>query len=251
MKRITHLLFLLAALAAAPLASAADAPMVREVYLCDFNEGKDMGDLMAARDFYLKQMEKSGQEPNMAFVWTPYKASTGFDFVWANNTANLMEFARDSDTFNASAEGQAAMDRFNTVATCSSHLAMRRQTYQAEGELNPSPDGAVINAFACNYRRGHGPNDLEDLVGHVSEVAGSVDLADGAAGYVSVPGIGAGPNTPDLLLYGVNGSLEKWAARGEAFQASAGAPSLMRHLQTIVECSGSLFYGQRVVPPLE
>ncbi len=250
MKRLTHLLFLLIGFGLAPLASAAE-PMVREVYLCSFNDGKDMGDLMSARDFYLKQMEKGGQEPNEAYVWTPYKGNTGFDFVWANNNDNIMDFARDSDTFNNSAEGQATMDRFNTVATCDSHLAMRRQTFQADGELNPSPSGAVISAFACRYRRGHGPDDLEDLVGHVSEVLGGIDLADGAAGYVSVPGVGSGPNTPDLLFYGVNGSLEKWAARGAAFQASADSPSLMRHLQTVVDCNGSLFYGQRVVPPLE
>ena len=254
MKHLTHLFFRLAlaviAIAAAPLAVAADA-MVREVYLCSFNDGKDMGDLMSARDFYLKQMEKAGQEPNMAFVWTPYKANTSWDFVWANNNDSMMDFAATSDAFMDSPEGQATMDRFNTVATCTSHLAMRRQTFQAEGDLNPGPNGAVISAFACNYRHGHGPDGLEDLIGHVSEVAGGIDLADGAAGYVSVPGMGAGPNTPDLLLYSVSGSLEKWAARGAAFQASEGAPALMRHLNTVVDCNGALFYGQRVVPPLE
>jgi hypothetical protein len=245
-------LFLLIALGIAPLAAAAvSAPMVREVYLCDFNEGKDMGDLMSARDFYLKQMEKSGQEPNTAFVWTPFKANAGFDFVWANNSDNLMEFARDSDAFNDSKEGQAAMDRFNTVATCTSHLSMRRQTFQAEGDLNPGPNGAVISSFACNYRDGHGPDDLEDLANHVSDVASAVPVADGAVGYVSVPGIGSGPNSADVIFYSVSGSLEKWAARNAAFQGSDGAPSLMRHLQTIVDCNGALFYGQRVVPPLE
>lgn len=251
MKRITHLLFLMTALAIAPLASAADAPMVREVFLCDFNDGKDMGDLMSARDFYLKQMEKAGLEVNAAYVWTPYKAGTGFDFVWANNNDSLMAFARGSDAFNASAEGQAAMDRFESVATCSSHLSNRQQTFQAEGELNPGPNGAVINAFACNYRRGHGPDDLGDLVGHVSEVVGSLDLTDGAVGYVSVPGVGAGPDAPDVLFYGVNGSLENWAARSMAFQASPDSASLIRHLNTITDCNAALFYGQRVVPPLE
>lgn len=251
MKRITHLVFLLAGLAIPPLASAADAPMIREVYACNFNDGKDMGDLMAARDFYLKQMEKGGQEAATAFVWTPYKSAMNVDLLWANNHANMMEFARRADAYNESAEGRASMERFDSVVTCQSNLVMRRQTYQAEGELNPGANGAVINLFACNYRRGHGPEDLEDLVNHVSDVAGSIALADGAVGYVSVPGVGSGQNVADVIFYGVNGSVENWAARSAAFQAAAGAPSLMRHLQTILECSGSLFYGQRVVPPLE
>ena len=70
MKQHTHLfltltlvLGMLAAGAHAPSAQAMDAPIVREIYTCSFNEGKDMNDLMAARDFYLKQMEKAGQDP--------------------------------------------------------------------------------------------------------------------------------------------------------------------------------------------
>ncbi len=251
MRRTTHLLLFLTALAAAPLASAAAAPMVREIYSCNFNDGKDMGDLMAARDYYLNQMEKAGQEPATAFVWTPFKASTSFDFLWANNNDSLMDYARRGDAFNASAEGQASMERFNSVATCTSSLAMRRQMFQAEGELNAGPGGAIIQAFACDYRRGHGPGDLEDLVNHVSSVVGSVDIADGAMGFVSVPGVGAPPSSADLYFYNVNASLEKWAARSEAFQAAPGTPSLIRHLQTVVECGSALFVGQRVVPPLE
>jgi hypothetical protein len=250
-KQITHLFFLLAALVMAPLASAADAPMVREIYSCNFNDGKDMDDLMSARDYYLNQMEKADQEPATAFVWTPFKAATSFDFLWANNNDNLMDYARRGDAFNASAEGQASMERFNSVATCTSSLAVRRQMFQAEGELNDGSGGAVIQTFACDYRRGHGPDDLEDLVNHVSEVVGSVDIADGALGFVSVPGVGASANSADLYFYNVNGSLEKWAARSEAFQAAPGTPALMRHLQTVVDCGSALFTGQRVVPPLE
>jgi len=235
----------------APVAWAADAPIVREIYTCSFNDGKDMDDLMSARDYYINQMGKADQDPSMAFVWTPYKASVGFDFLWANNSENMMAFAEGADAFNESPEGVAAMDRFNTVASCTSSLAMRRQTYQAEGELTPGSNGALINAFACNYRHGRGPDDLGDLVDHVSRVLGSLDLEDGSSGYISVPSVGAGPDSADFYFYGVHSSLTNWAARTATLQASQDAPSLIRHLQTIAECSGVLFHGQRVVPPLE
>lgn len=258
MKLFTHLflnpvlvLGMLAAGAYAPSALAMDAPIVREVYTCNFNDGKDMGDLMAARDFYLKQMEKAGQNAGEAFVWTPMKASMDADFVWFNSQGSLMEYAEGADAFNSSAEGQAAMERFNSVASCSSSLAMRRQIYQAEGEMTPGADGAVINTLACNYNRGSGPDDLTDLVNHVARTVGSLDLADGGSGYVTVPTVGAGPNTRDVYFYGVTASMKTWAERNMALQASEEYPSLSRHFENVLDCNNALFVGQRVVPPLE
>ena len=235
----------------APIAMAADEPIVREIYACSFNEGKDMGDLMAARDFYLKQMEKAGLDAAVAFVWTPYKAAAGFDFLWANNQASVLEFATSSDAYLESPEGQAAAARFDSVASCSSYLAMRRQLYQAEGEMTLGSNGAVINTLACNYRSGRGPDDLIDLNSHITEVMDSLDLDGGGAGYVSVPSVGSGPNTRDVYFYGVASSTEAWARRNMALQASPGAASLGRHFGAMLECSSALFFGQRVVPPLE
>jgi hypothetical protein len=242
---------MLTAGAYAPTAQAMDAPIVREIYTCNFNEGKDMGDLMAARDFYLKQMEKAGQDPGTAFVWLPYKAPVDFDFLWANNQGSMMDYAETTDEFNASAEGKAAMERFNTVASCTSSLAMRQQIYQADGEMTPGADGAVINALACNYNHGRGPEDLPDIASHIARAVGSVDIADGSAGFVSVPTIGAGPNTRDVYFYRVSDSMTSWAKRNMALQASEEYASLGRHFQNVMDCSSALFTAQRVVPPAE
>lgn len=254
MKPFTHLylsLWVLLAGAYAPALLAADAPIVREVFTCSFHDGKDMGDLMTARDFYLKQMEKAGQKPGEAFVWTPFKAPVDFDFLWFNSQGSLPDYAEGADAFNESAEGQAAMERFATVASCTSSLAMRRQIYQADGELTPGVSGAVINSLACNYRRGHGPDDLADLTGHVAGVINSLGLNDGSAGYVSVPTVGVGPDTRDVYFYGVSSSMKAWAKRTMTFQAAEGYASMSRHFQTILDCSNAMFLGQRVVPPAE
>jgi len=248
---LTLVLGILAAGAYAPSAQAMDAPIVREIYTCSFNEGKDMDDLMAARDFYLKQMEKAGQDPATAFVWVPYKVAANFDFLWANNQGSMMEYAETTDEFNASPEGKAAMDRFNTVASCTSSLAMRQQIYQADGEMMPGADGAVINALACNYNHGRGPEDLTDITSHIARAVGSIDLDDGSAGFVSVPTIGAGPNTRDVYFYGVSDSMTSWAKRNMALQASEEYASLGRHFENVMDCSSALFTAQRVVPPAE
>ena len=245
----------LAVLAWSALASgvqAADAPIIREIYTCSFNDGKGMDDLLAARDFYLRQMEKAGQEPNDAFVWTPYKAPVDFDFLWANNSSDLETYGADADAFNGSAEGQAAMDRFNQVATCTSSIAARRQFIDPVGEFSgDSGSPAIINAAACNYQRGHGPDALDDMLSHLAAAMGSLEREDGFIAFASQPMYGAGPNTRDLYLYGVQGTMEDWAARMTALQASPEGPSLSRHFNTILDCSQALFFGQPVVPKPE
>ena len=57
MKLLTRLsVFLLTLGGVAAGASAADAPMVREVFACNFNQGQDMDDLMSVRDNFVRQL---------------------------------------------------------------------------------------------------------------------------------------------------------------------------------------------------
>lgn len=250
MKRLTPLLSLLLALIpAGALAQAASPEIVREIFTCGFKDGKNMSDLMAARDFYVKQMQKAGMPLRNAFLWTPFKAAVDFDFLWAVDYPDMMTFAKESDAYLESAEGRAADERFTTVATCTSLLATRREFFAAGGEVNLDPGrGAVINAGACNYRRGHGEDDLDDLVGHLGAVMTDAGLADGSFGYVSVPAIGGGPQTSDFYVYGLHPNLEAWAARGRAMNAAEGIGALRRHFRTIAQCRTGLFFGRQVVP---
>jgi hypothetical protein len=226
---------------------AADAPIVRDVFSCNFNSGQDMGDLMSARDFFVRQMEKLGQDPGEHFVWTPFKAGDfPADFLWFANSPDLVTWGRDGDIYRRSAEGQAAEARFNQVATCTSTMAMRRQFYQGAGEMTGGPP-AIINSSACNYQHGHGPEDLDDLLNHITREIDALGRNDGFMGFVASPLVGSG-NAPDLFLMGVQGSQEDWASRSVGLQSAPGGASLARHFNTILDCSSRLFLGERVVP---
>ena len=123
---------------------------------------------------------------------------------------------------------------------------MRTQFFQAQGEFSDGPP-AVIGSSACNYRRGRGPEDLPDLLNHIADVLGSLNRNDGFLGFASVPTV-AGPDSPDVFLYGVQGSVTDWAERQAEMRGSPGGPSLGRHFQALLECSQSLWFAQRVVP---
>ena len=225
---------------------AADAPMVREVFACNFKKGKDMDDLMAARDFFVRQTAKMDVGEQEHFVWTPYKVNTPYDFLWFSNSPDLVSFGKDSDTFNNSPEGQAAQARFDQVADCTSAIAMRRQIFATEGGFSGGPP-AIINSSACKIRKGVDETDLEDLWNHINGVLTGLKLKNGLLGFVSVPMV-ASPNSPDLYLYGVQGSMEDWATTQVALASSPAGPNLRRHFNLKLDCSASLWFGQRVVP---
>lgn len=247
MKTLTHIVLI--ALFAAGLAAgvqAAEAPIVRETFTCNFQDGKDMEDLMAARDFYLKQAEKGGLDTPDAFVWTPVKVDVDFDFLWGQNHADMATFARRADADTGSAEAAAVAERFATVATCKSSLAMRQQFIQSEGEFEGNP--AVIGISACTYQKGHGPEDLPDLLGHIAGVVDSIGRKDGFMAFAAEPMIGRARNAADVYLYGVQGSFSDWASGNAALQSAEGIESLQRHLDVILDCNQALFLGQQVVP---
>jgi len=248
-KLLTQLsLFLLACSGFAASVIAADAPIVREVFACNYNAGKDMDDLMAVRDYFVRQLDKLDVGEQEHFVWTPYKTSAPYDFLWFSNSPNLIAFANDADTFNGSEAGQAVQARFEQVATCTSGLAMRQQFYTGAGEFSGDPaNPVIIGSSACNYREGSGPDDLQDLLDHISGVLDSTNRSDGFLGFASRPMV-AGPDAPDLYLYGVQGTVTDWAEGQAAMQASPGGPALGRHFRAVLDCSQSLWFGQRVVP---
>jgi hypothetical protein len=86
---------------------------------------------------------------------------------------------------------------------------------------------------------------------HAASAVSGLNREDGYVAYAGVPMTGAGPNSADVYLYGVQGTLEDWAERSVAIQNSEAGASLVRHLNTIFDCNSALFFGQRVVPKPE
>ncbi len=221
---------------------------VREAYICNYADGKDMDDLMSARDFYVKEAEKAGLEPATAFVWTPVKAGGDRvpDVLWFNNYDDEIAFAKQSDAFAASAPMEKVNERFNSVMTCNSAIASREVVYNS-GELTGSNPTVMIASTACMVRPDVSAENLEDLWSHVRAVLGRIDAYKNHLLYRTMPTT-SGRNSPDLRLYSVNSDMTDWASKRAAFQASEATPQLMRHFQSTLDCNTSLWTGQRVVP---
>lgn len=248
-KQLKHILVLvtLPVLALVSTSSNAAEPPpapVMESFACSYNPGKDMDDLLAARDYFVKQADKAGVPLRNSYVWSLFKGSAGIDFVWLTPHDSLAAYAAGVEA-NAANPLPGVDARFDAVATCETNLANLAPVYQGEG---PTSDGApaFVSAFSCNAKPGVGPNQMQDLRNHIAGVVGT--LGDDAPRFMfsSTP-ITSGANSPDVRLFAVNDSISDWVKFTTAVGNSEGGPQLLRHFQMVLECGQALFTSQQVV----
>lgn len=221
------------------------APAVLESFLCNYNDGKDYDDLMAARDFYVKQSSKAGITRQRAVLWQLYKGDVPFDFVWFNIHSNLGAFAASSDAEIASAEMAAVGERFDKVAACSAGMGTVQIIHQPDAQQTPA-DNAFVSSSACRYRPGVGDADMSDLNNHISEVM--KDMGDGAPDFAAAisPFVG-GPDTPDVVMFNVNQNATQWANFVRELVTKSPGQALGRHFDALLDCRMSLFLSEEVV----
>jgi hypothetical protein len=231
--------------------NAAEAPPapVMEAYTCSFNPGKDMDDLMAARDYYVKQADKGGVTLGATYLLSLFKGSLPFDLVWMTPHDSLAAFAATTEAHAASPAVAGVQARFDAVVDCTPNLNSLTPVFQKEGN---APDGepAFIAAYACTTHDGIGPVEVQDLRGHIAGTVGS--LGDAAPNLMfTLEPITAGPTDLDVILFAVNDSVSAWANFTTAVRSSPGGPNLGRHFAAVADCDLALWNAQRVIAPAE
>jgi hypothetical protein len=227
--------------------NAAEPPPtpVMESFACSYNPGKDMDDLLAARDYLVKQAAKAGIALRATYVWSLFKGNAPIDFVWLTPHDSLAAYAAGVEANAGNSDMAGVGARFDAVADCATNLANLNAVYQGEGPTDTAAP-AFVSAFSCNAKPGVGPAQMADLRNHIGAVVGT--LGDDAPRFMftSTP-ITNGANSPDVRLFAVNDSISDWASFNAAVGNSAGGPQLLRHFGMVLDCGQALFTSQQVV----
>lgn len=229
--------------------SAAEPPLapVMETYTCSYNAGKSEKDLMAARDYYVKQADKAGIELGASYLLSLFKGNLPFDQVWMTPHSSLVAFAAATDAEAASADMAGVEARFDDVVECTANLNNLMTVFQREGY---APDGSpgLVSGLACMARPGVGPEQLQDLRTHIADVVGSLGGDAPNAIFMMTP-ITQGPTSADMVLLAAFDGVSPWAGFVSAVRSSPGGQMLMRHFQAVAECDQALWSSQRVIAP--
>ena len=221
-------------------------PGVLEAYQCSYNPGKDWKDLMAARDYYVKQAQKAEITPEPAFVWSLFKGDAPIDIVWFTVHTNLASFGAATDRDAAAPEMAGVLDRFNAVVDCTAGLGVITPTFV---RVPPSGDDSVlISSFACNLRDGAGIVDIQDLTGHSADVFSSMGDNAPMGTYMVDPFTGS--NVADRYLFSTFENVTAWTNFVNNLLPSPAGQSLIRHRDAVLDCDLSLWNGQMVIGSL-
>ena len=218
---------------------------LREVFVCNYKDGKGMQDVMEARDFYVAQSKKAKLDVPQAFIWTPWKAFSDIDMLWFNVHEDFAAFAKLSDAGAGSPEMAAVTERFDTVADCNSGLLNREVIFDG-GKFEIKNPPAVIASNACMLKKGVRPGDLKDLWSHARMVLGGMKEYENHIGYASTP-LTPGAGTPDIFVYNVHESATAMANKQAAFVKSEAGMELSRHFNSLLDCTNSLWIGQSAI----
>jgi hypothetical protein len=232
-------------------AHAAETGLMREVYACNFLAGKGMADLDAARDFLVAQTKKMGSKDvgkSTTFLWTPFKTSTDWDFLWFNMHENLNALGRDQDAYNNSPEGEAIGAKFGEIVECAAGIFAHEQIYDGGQDQDTDSRPVILESFACTLNAGKSMSDVRDAVAFWKKQVDALGIYKGAYdAYMQTPLIASAAR--DVYFFGVHPSMTEYAKRTTAYATSEGGMAADQRFDAVQSCSSSLWFGQVYISP--
>ena len=99
-----------------------------EAFFCNFEKGKDMGDLMKVTAEWDKWVDTNQSTAYNAYVMTPVVSTAAdfpYDYFWLGITKNHEAMGQSADEWSANGGKIAA--KFDAVAPCDTHIYMTSQ----------------------------------------------------------------------------------------------------------------------------
>ena len=131
-----------------------------EMFVCNYNDGQDEGDLNKAISRWTEYMDESGTNNYAAWKLTPYfyGAEQAFDFIWmgAYSDGNAMGAGTD----NWLRDGGDIAEAFDEVADCGAHIMLSSAMYKSPAN-NETPATGVITMMNCELNDGKRYSDIK------------------------------------------------------------------------------------------
>ena len=192
-----------------------------ETFACDFNEGKDMDDLLKASKKWDKWLDKNATVAYTGLVLTPYYYdSLEADVYWVGFSSSLEDQAVAQTEFLDTNLSQDFLD----VYTCKSHAQLA--WVRVRDEVGSSEDG-VVDFSACTML----PGATQEAMSTADQKMNSflTKIGSTARIYRWYPMQGGEASGPDFFQASWASSLTEKGANADKF-ISGGGPLLQESL---------------------
>lgn len=223
----------------------AQGTMIREFFACNYLEGKDLDDLMAARDYAVERM---GDDWNATtFLWTPVMTDNELDFLWFNQYDSMEDWGNDMQGLWNTPRYNDIIGRFNSMSSCVSGIVTHNPMYQG-GSFQPASDGnPVVVSFACSLRDGGTMQEVNSAVQHYQRVMNQLGTHSNFNSFMQTPVISSSGR--DVYFFGVYPSFQAYARGTATLTNSTDYASVSAHFQSQLQCATSLWEGRVIVQP--
>lgn len=238
-------------------AAAQTAPptaAITNAFACKLKEGKSYDNVWASLEALanMKVSWRAGPDPaGSVFLWTPFRTASDYDYIWGYNSTDLNRMGQDLEDYMASPGAEAMEARLADTGDCVSLIAQSRVL--RVGTLSNTADrvaDAVVETFACSYKDGQGPADLDKAIAYwqtESEKIASPGLKAYSA-WLWTPFRGTTLDTQAIWV-GTYPDIKNWAEGDTAYYASKEGQATDARINAVVDCRSSLWSGYWIVPP--
>ena len=236
--------------ASAWAADAPPPPRIAETWTCSYKDGKDVGDVLEARDFMVSQANKAGLTLPPSYLWSLIKGDASINYVWFNVHQNLGAFSASVDAWQASGIGPAVRERFSSVSDCVAGISEVQSNFlRGEPDSDTSDGPSFIAASSCSYINGASQESLADLAAHMHDVMKGMGNSAPAFSTVLAPFITLRAlGSPDVFLYSGFENAAGWGNYVSELSNTEAGQHLRNHMGQVLKCGGlTLWSGQLVV----
>lgn len=125
-----------------------------ETYACNYNEGKDLGDLLKVSEKWSQWATETLDTPYSAWLFTPmfFDKAPEFDVYWLGSSDSMVTLGAVQDQWIKT--GAKYQKEFNKVMTCDRHTMFEGQTLRFNLDSLASGNAQF---FGCNFKEGATP----------------------------------------------------------------------------------------------
>lgn len=243
------MLLLLGALGSSAWAADVPAlPMIAETWNCSYKDGKDVGDVLKARDFMVSRADKAGLKLPTSFLWDLTKGDSSINHVWFNVHANVGAFGASADALEVSGIGPAVSERFSSVSDCVAGMSEAQMIFPRGRRAKvPSPPVFVV-AESCSYINGANQESLASLIVSMNDVIKGMGDNAPAFSTALMPFTLAAPGSPDVIIYSGYENAAGWGNYIRELAVTEAGLRMSNQMDKVLECGGLTFWSsQRVI----
>jgi len=234
-------------------AQAQESSGVLQLFACKLNEGKTAANVWDLLETLSARVTAPPAGYSL-FLWTPFRGTFEYDYVWGITSSDLVSMAEGYNGFVSSGSAELMGPRFAEVnERCDSSISLMEDIQPgAIGNTGDRMPDAVVETFVCTVNAGSTMADVDAAVAFwKAQIPKTGSEALGKYQATLLRPFRGNSGQADFAWIGASPDLTTWARGGMDYLASKDGQAADARFQKVSSCRNAVWNGYWIVPPTE